>query len=137
MPKQKKIKRKNQQLKNKAEQKKLFKRKPILKKVKAKKISKKIKRRPVKTKNKKIKAKKYQKSQHKKVKAVWPQEKAKLLLFKGKKRGFVTENELLYAFPDMEDYLKEYEKMLDDLDVLGVPIKESKTDVLEKKAKEG
>ncbi|MFA6588571.1 MAG: RNA polymerase sigma factor RpoD [Patescibacteria group bacterium] len=63
---------------------------------------------------------------------------------KAKQRGFVTEGEILYAFPDLEDYLPEYEDFLTKLDLLGLRLVEN-TNILggfeapkvpEKKAKE-
>ncbi len=124
MPRQKKLKRKNLN-KIKPKKKKNIKKKPILKKVKIKKLSKK---------EKKVKHKQEgKKAKEKKDKAVWPQKEAEALIAKARGRGFVTENELLYTFVDLEDYLKEYDRFLDSIENLGIQIKESKEGILEKK----
>lgn len=44
------------------------------------------------------------------------------LIRKGKLRGFVTESEVLYAFPELEEYLDQVEEVLYRLDRLGVNI---------------
>lgn len=44
------------------------------------------------------------------------------LLGKARGRTFVTENEILYTFPDLEEYLPEYEKFLDTLEDIGASI---------------
>ncbi|MCX6740026.1 MAG: sigma-70 family RNA polymerase sigma factor [Candidatus Parcubacteria bacterium] len=44
------------------------------------------------------------------------EEQQKLLLEKGRSRGFVTEQELIYTFPDVEEYLDLFEKFLDTLE---------------------
>ncbi|MDD2807481.1 MAG: sigma-70 family RNA polymerase sigma factor [Patescibacteria group bacterium] len=49
----------------------------------------------------------------------------KRLLNKGRTRGFITETEILHTFPEVEDYLEEYEKFLGRLDQLGLNIVES------------
>ena len=64
------------------------------------------------------------------VKAQWPEEKANSLLSKGRLRGFLTEEELLYSFPNLEDYLGEYEVFLDQVHVVGVMVKETNGDIL-------
>jgi RNA polymerase primary sigma factor len=64
------------------------------------------------------------------VKVAWPAEKAKSILQKGRLRGFLTEEEILYALPDLEDYLDEYENFLDQVCIIGVIIKESSGDIL-------
>ncbi len=55
----------------------------------------------------------------------WPAEQAQAILQKGRQRGFVTETELLYAFPDLEEYQIEYQKLLDDFEKQGVSVVES------------
>ncbi len=47
------------------------------------------------------------------------------LLAKGRSRGFVTETELLYAFPVLEEYIYDYECFLEKLNKNGVQIIES------------
>ncbi len=52
------------------------------------------------------------------------------LLRKGQSRGFVTENEVLFTFADVEDYLPVYEDFLDKLDATGVHLVEMKEGIL-------
>ena len=47
------------------------------------------------------------------------------LINKGRSRGFVTETELLFTFPLLEDYIYEYECFLEDVSKQGVQIIES------------
>lgn len=68
----------------------------------------------------------------KKTAAVFPIEQLQSLLNKGRLRGFVTEAEILYAFPDLEDYLPEFEAALDKLDKAGVVIVEKDVGILGK-----
>jgi len=66
-------------------------------------------------------------------KAEMPSEEAmKALLDKGKTRNFVTETEILYVFPEVEDYLTGYEEFLDRLDAHGVQVIEMKEGLLGK-----
>lgn len=58
-------------------------------------------------------------------------EQLKSIIAKGRQRGFVTETELLYAFPDLEAYLDEYEKALDEFEQQGIAIVESGGSILE------
>ncbi|KKU49265.1 MAG: RNA polymerase sigma factor [Parcubacteria group bacterium GW2011_GWA2_46_9] len=44
------------------------------------------------------------------------------LLAKARSRAFVTETEITYVFPEVEEYLEEYEKFLDTLEDMGVGI---------------
>jgi len=69
-------------------------------------------------------------SHRKKAKIVWPEAEAQKLLTKGKQLGFVTENEILYAFPNLECYVDRYEELLNQFDKRGVSIKESQQDLL-------
>ncbi|MBI4280719.1 sigma-70 family RNA polymerase sigma factor, partial [Candidatus Uhrbacteria bacterium] len=41
-------------------------------------------------------------------------------------RGFITEQEILYTFPEVEDYIFAYEQFLDEVDVRGLQIIEMK-----------
>ncbi|HEX9664225.1 MAG TPA: sigma-70 family RNA polymerase sigma factor, partial [Patescibacteria group bacterium] len=59
-------------------------------------------------------------------------EKLAALLKAGRQRSFVTVNELLYAFPEVEEYIEDYEEFLKDLENYGVQIVEIKN-ILEKK----
>ncbi len=61
------------------------------------------------------------------------------LIDKGRMRGFVTETELLYLFPEIEEYVYEYDVFLGDLQKNGVRIAEDSgriLDTAEKKAHE-
>ncbi|NTW22369.1 sigma-70 family RNA polymerase sigma factor [Candidatus Falkowbacteria bacterium] len=48
--------------------------------------------------------------------------KVKSLIVKGRSRGFVTETEILFVFPQVEEYLFDYELMLEDLQKNGIQI---------------
>lgn len=50
------------------------------------------------------------------------EEQLQQLLVKGRSRGFVTEQELLMTFPEVEDYIDSFEKFLDSLDQNSVQI---------------
>jgi RNA polymerase primary sigma factor len=58
-------------------------------------------------------------------------EVVKVLLSKGRSRGFVTETEILFLFPEVEDYLYNYEVFLEDLQKNGVQIIEDTGSVLD------
>lgn len=62
------------------------------------------------------------------------QEKLDDLLNKGQGRGFITETEMLYVFPEVEDYLSGYEDFLDRLDAHGIQVLEMKEGMLGKDA---
>lgn len=51
-------------------------------------------------------------------------------LRKGRSRGFVTETELLYLFPEVEEYVYEYEVFLEDLQKNGIQIIEDSGKIL-------
>ncbi|MFH1744725.1 MAG: sigma-70 family RNA polymerase sigma factor [bacterium] len=51
-------------------------------------------------------------------------EEAEKLAQKGRSRGFVTETEILYIFPEVEEYVYEYELFLEKLQMMGVGIVE-------------
>ncbi|MBI4653046.1 RNA polymerase sigma factor RpoD [Candidatus Kuenenbacteria bacterium] len=58
-----------------------------------------------------------------KIKSVfWPEEEENKIIAKGRMRGFLTENEILYAFPNLEDYIPEYENFLIKLEENAVQI---------------
>ena len=57
----------------------------------------------------------------------------KNLLKKAKSRGFVTESEILIAFPEMEEYIFEYEKFLSALEKMGSQVVEGDISLLSKK----
>ncbi len=52
------------------------------------------------------------------------------LLRKGMSRGFITENEILFTFSELEDYLPLYEELLDRLDEKGIHLIEMKEGIL-------
>ena len=53
------------------------------------------------------------------------------LIHKGKMRGFVTETELLHLFPEVEEYIFNYELFLEDLQKIGVQIVEDTGRILD------
>lgn len=55
------------------------------------------------------------------------------LFLKARTRSFLTENEILYAFPDIEDYIPVYEAFIDRLDASGIAVVEMKEGILGKK----
>lgn len=81
------------------------------------------------------------------------EERLQSLIVKGRQRGFVTETELLYLFPEVEEYIFDYELLLEKLQKNGIRIiedtgefllspvddkkgkKQSKTTALEKRKK--
>ena len=46
----------------------------------------------------------------------------KKLIAKARARAFVTENEILHTFPDLEEYVADYEQFLDTLDDIGANV---------------
>jgi RNA polymerase primary sigma factor len=52
------------------------------------------------------------------------------LIDKGMRRGYITENELLFTFTELEDYLDVFETFLDELDRVGVHFVEVKEGIL-------
>jgi RNA polymerase primary sigma factor len=52
------------------------------------------------------------------------------LVDKGQSRGFVTENEVMFTFTDVEDYVEEYEAFLERLDKIGIHLVEMKEGIL-------
>ena len=51
------------------------------------------------------------------------EEKIKSLIIKGKERGFVTEDEILYLFPDVEKNIDILEKIYERLETAGIELK--------------
>jgi RNA polymerase primary sigma factor len=90
---------------------------------------------PKKKKIKKVKrVKKAKKRIAKKIEKNLPDEKAiAALLQKGRTRGFITESEILYTFPQVEDYIDVYEKFLDGMEHAGIQIVEMKGGILTSK----
>lgn len=58
------------------------------------------------------------------------QETLDKLLEKARTRKFITETEILYAFPDIEDYIATYEAFVDRLDTVGISLVEAKEGIL-------
>ena len=52
------------------------------------------------------------------------------LFDKARARAFLTENEVLYAFPEVEDYIDLYEAFIDRLDAAGIGMVEQKEGIL-------
>ncbi len=52
------------------------------------------------------------------------------LIEKGKLRGYLTENEVLFAFKEVEDYMELFEEFLDRLDRVGIHFVEMKEGIL-------
>ncbi len=55
------------------------------------------------------------------------------LLAKGRSRGFVTENEVMHTFAELEEYIPVYENFLDDLDRAGIQVMEMREGILGKR----
>jgi RNA polymerase primary sigma factor len=55
------------------------------------------------------------------------------LMHKARQRGFVTEQEILYVFPEVEDYLELYNNFLDLLEIAGLQIIETREGFLGKR----
>jgi RNA polymerase primary sigma factor len=62
-----------------------------------------------------------------------PQEAIDSLIEKGKQRGFLTEAEILYVFPEVEDYLPIYDSFLDVVDRIGFQVIETREGFLGKR----
>ena len=69
---------------------------------------------------KKIKARKIKAEEHVIVRPTAAE--IKNLIIKGRSRGFITETELLYVFPEAEEYIYDYELTLEDLQKNGIQI---------------
>jgi RNA polymerase primary sigma factor len=57
-------------------------------------------------------------------------EEINVFLAKAKQRGFVSDQELLYLFPELEEYLSLYEETMDQLDAMGIQFVEKKEGLL-------
>ncbi|HHE65224.1 MAG TPA: sigma-70 family RNA polymerase sigma factor [Bacteroidetes bacterium] len=64
------------------------------------------------------------------VKVELEQEKIDKLYSKARSRGFVTETEILYSFPELEEYIDEYEDFLDMLESSGIQVVETSGNLL-------
>ena len=101
---------------------KIFKRKPSPPKLKKKAITPKSK-----TKFKSAPKERYSKQEPPN------QEIVSRLIQKGRLRGFLTEEEVLKIFSNVEDYIEIYEDFLDDIDSFGIQIVELRTGMLTKR----
>ncbi len=57
-----------------------------------------------------------------------------MLMSKGRTRGFITYDELLYAFPEVEECIDEYVQFLDELEEMSVQIYDSNKEFLSTKS---
>ena len=73
------------------------------------------------------------KKRTKKIQIFPDQNKIDNLIRKAKARGFATETEVLFAFPEMEEYVLEYERFLARLEKMGVQVIEGEVGLLGKK----
>ena len=66
-----------------------------------------------------------------KEKVAFPEAESQKLLNKGCMRGFITEREILYSFPEIEEYLNDYENFVTAIEQKGVQIIEVQNDLLQ------
>jgi len=59
------------------------------------------------------------------------EEEMKKLLYKGRLRGFITETEILYLFPEVEEYVYDYDVFLGELQKRGLKIIEDSGRILD------
>ncbi len=59
------------------------------------------------------------------------EEQMKALIHKGRLRGFITETELLYLFPEVEEYVYDYDVFLGDLQKSGIKMIEDSGRILD------
>jgi RNA polymerase primary sigma factor len=71
-----------------------------------------------------------------KKKNIFPPEKLEALIAKGKQRGFITFAEILYFFPEIERDIKGLDMLYEDLEKLGIQVKEAKEFIKEEPLKE-
>jgi len=73
--------------------------------------------------------------QRKRAKKAYPPDETKLnnLVAKGRSRGFLTEEEVLRVFDNLEDYIDVYEQFLEEIDKQGIQVVEVKGGVLGRK----
>lgn len=100
--------------------------KMIKAKIRVKSKKPKIKKAPQKRKKKIVKAPKI-----KAPKAKLDDEKVNLLCKKGHSRGFITEDEVLRVFMDLEDYIPQFEKLLDTLGDMAVQVIATEGNILD------
>ncbi len=103
--------------------------KPVAKKAPAKKAAKKPIVKKAEKKVKKAPAPKVRKERYKRA---LPPERKQLdrLIEKGMQRGYLTENEVLFTFVEIEDYVGAFEEFLEELEIVGVHFVEMKEGIL-------
>ncbi len=89
-----------------------------------KKAVKKVKAKPAKKTTRKVKKQTAKKTKVAKIKIRVEREVLDELIRKGRMRGFLNEEEILLALPEIEEYLDQYEDLLEDLDDAGVNVVE-------------
>ncbi len=82
------------------------------------------------TKTKKIKSSKKGAIRKVRLKIELDQEKIDKLYNKARSRGFVTETEILYSFPELEEYIDDFEDFLDTLESSGIQVVETSGNLL-------
>jgi RNA polymerase primary sigma factor len=102
--------------------------KTILKKTVAKKTTKKS---PTKAKKNKVAKKVVRKEAVKHIAIPPTEEQLNNLIAKGRMRGFVTETELLHLFPEVEEYVYDFELLLNELQKNGIRISEDTGSILD------
>jgi RNA polymerase primary sigma factor len=99
---------------------------------KSKKVKTSPKTKKASTKKKTIKTKKTSQVPIKKSKGLKPEpEKLEKLLKKARSRNFVTETELLLLFPEVEEYIFDFELFLEEIEKNGIQIVEDSGNILE------
>jgi len=79
---------------------------------------------------KRSKAAKQKRKKAKYARSLFPAERIEGLISKAHSRGFVTETEILYILTDLEDYIPEFEGLLDNFEQMGIMVVESPTTFL-------
>ncbi|MBN2854329.1 sigma-70 family RNA polymerase sigma factor [Patescibacteria group bacterium] len=111
---------------------KTTKKEAVKKATKVKPVLKVAKKEPKKTSAKNLKIIKAPKRKEVEKPVVLPtEEKLAKLVEKGKMRGFVTETELLYLFPEVENYVYEYDVFLGELNKFGIKVAEDSGRILD------
>lgn len=81
---------------------------------------------------KKTSSKKTEKKKERYKRALPPEEsQLKEIMRKARSRGFITEQELLYVYTDLEDYVSSYEELLDEFETQSISVVESAPSVLD------
>ncbi|MFH1253701.1 MAG: sigma-70 family RNA polymerase sigma factor [Candidatus Uhrbacteria bacterium] len=58
------------------------------------------------------------------------EEEVQKMISRGQIRGFLTENEVMFIFPEVEDYLESYEDFLNQIEAAGIHLVEMKEGIL-------